>query len=105
MVDFSTFLTPCEDTTDKDNEVEDEGFATNKIKSLQQKSKSRKPSQSEYSEEDLQKNMKTERCSLNEETRNSGSVSGKVFTGYLSAGSNCFILLLVFATNLLCQVT
>ena len=133
MVDFSTSLAPPGDLTDKDDELEVEGFATNKIKSLPLKiKKARKSSESQCFEGEPQK--KTERrCSANEETRSSGSVAGKVFTGnlflncifkrcsldtcffiiyflkvftgYLSAGSNCFLLLLVFATNLLCQVT
>ena len=82
MVDFSTFLAPPGDLTDKADELEVEGFATNKIKSLPLKIKKARKSESQCFEGEPQK--KTERkCSVNEETRSSGSVAGKVFTGNL----------------------
>ena len=105
-MDFGTFLVPPEDTTDRDDDdLEVERFATIKIS----QSESRKSSQSQCAEEEVQQNGedvgKEVRPSANEETRGSGSVAGNVFSGYLSAGSNYFLVLLVFASNLLCQVT
>ena len=104
-MDFSTFLASPDDTTDKDDELEVDRFATVKIS----QSESRKSSQSQCVEEEPQQNGedvgKEGKPSTSEETRNTGSVAGKVFSGYLSAGSNCFVVLLVFASNLLCQVT
>ena len=104
-MDFGTFLAPPEDMTDKDDELEVDGIATNKIKSLPLKSESSKPQCFEEAPQKNVENFSTKSGpSANEETRSTGSVAGKVFTGYLSAGSNCFVLLIVFATNLLCQV-
>ena len=98
MVDFSTFLAPPGDLTDKYDELEVEGFATNKIKSLPLKiKKARKSSESQCFEGEPQK--KTERkCSVNEETRSSGSVAGKVFTGnlFLNCIFKSFRWILVF---------
>merc|ERR1719219_1622626 len=104
-MDFGTFLAPPEDMTDKDDELEVDGIATNKIKSLPLKSESSKPQCFEEAPQKNVENFSTKSGpSANEETRSTGSVAGKVFTGYLTAGSNCFVLLIVFATNLLCQV-
>ena len=103
-MDFGTFLVPPEDTTDRDDDDQEvDRFATIKIS----QSESRNASQSQCAEEeqngeDIGKEV---RPSANEETRSSGSVAGNVFSGYLSAGSNCALVLLVFASNLLCQVT
>ena len=102
-MDFSTLLAPPEDKTDKDDEVEVDRFATVKISQCESRNSS------QCTEEEPQQNGedvgKEGRPSASEETRNTGSVAGKVFSGYLSAGSNCFVVLLVFASNLLCQVT
>ena len=95
MLDFSTFLAAAEDVTDKDDELEVEEFARNKTKSLPLKIKSRNSSQPQSLEEEQEKKMKnTERiCSANEETRSSGSVAVKVFTGYL------FFFTIIFFLN------
>ena len=92
MMDFSTFLAAAEDVTDKDDDLEVEEFARNKTKSLPLKIKSRNSSQPQSLEEEHEKKMKnTERsCSANEETRSSGSVAVKVFTGYLFFLTNIF---------------
>ena len=105
-MDFSTVLPPPEE---KSKERDVGWFATNNIKSPPLESKSRKSSESQ-SVEDPQKKEKCifkereKQPSANVETRITGSVAGKVFSGYFSAGSNCFFVFLVFASNLLCQV-
>ena len=104
-MDFSTFLAPAEDMPNKDDELEVDGFVTNKIKSLPLKSELSKPQCFEEAPQKNVENLSTKSGpSANEEIRSTGSVAGKVFTGYLSAGSNCLGLLLVLATNIFCQV-
>ena len=105
-MDFSTVLPPPEE---KSKERDVGWFATNNIKSTPLESKSRESSESQSVEDPHKKEKcifkeREKQPSANVETRITGSVAGKVFSGYFSAGSNCFFVFLVFASNLLCQV-
>ena len=101
-MDFSTSVFPPPEDKSKERDVG--WFATNNMES-----KSRKSSESQSVEDPPKKEKcifkeREKQPSANVETRITGSVAGKVFSGYFSAGSNCFFVFLVFASNLLCQV-
>ena len=105
-MDFSKFLASPENDGDEKWEVKDKSIKTSDEKDsslVRRRSSQCTDKESKKTDEGRTDNAKRG-PSADEEGRNTGSVAGKVFSGYLLAGSNCFVVFFVFASNLLCQV-
>ena len=104
-MDFSKFLASPENDEDEKWEGKDKSIKTSDEKDsslVRRRSSQCIDKESKKTDEARTDNAKRG-PSADEEGRNTGSVAGKVFSGYLFAGSNYFVVFFVFASNLLCQ--
>ena len=105
-MDFSKFLASPENDEDEKWEGKDKSIKTSdeKDSSLVRRRSSQCIDKESKKTDEARTDEAKRGPSADEEGRNTGSVAGKVFSGYLLAGSNCFVVFFVFASNLLCQV-
>ena len=104
-MDFSKFLASPENDEDAKWEGKDKSIKTSdeKDSSLVRRRSSQCIDKEAKRTEEARTDNAKRGPSADEEGRNTGSVAGKVFSGYLFAGSNYFVVFFVFASNLLCQ--
>ena len=93
-MDFSKFLASPENDEDEKWEGKDKSIKTydEKDSSLVRRRSSQCIDKESKKTDEARTDNAKRGPSADEEGRNTGSVAGKVFSGYLLAGSNCFVV-------------